>query len=190
MALIDSQPFSAATGRLLLAETSAAEPTYAGAVAYIKENTPITGFEDIGHTSRDGFLNDGTDATTEVQGSYQNESLVEVETESATSYVTTDSLQVSDPKVLDLYYGGQSEAGKYVVPQATGTSVERSMLLIRESVQGKVIAEYYPKVSVSKNGRITWPTKSFALVPLRFTILKATGKNFVEILSDDFTATP
>lgn len=188
MALIDSQQFITNTGRLLLAETTAAAPTYAGAVAYIKENTPITGFEDIGHTSRDGFINDGTDATTEVQGSYQNENLVEVETESATSYVTTDSLQVTDPEVLDLYYGGQTEAGKYVVPQSSGGSVERSMLLIRESAQGKVVAEYYPRVSVSKNGRITWPTKSFALIPLRFTVLKATGKNFVEILSDDFTA--
>lgn len=188
--LIDSQPFVASRGHLLLGQVGATEPTQAQIDAYIAAATPIPGLVDIGHTNREGFLNDGTEATTEVKGSYQNKNLMVVTTEEATEFVTTDSLQVTDPYALTLFYGnGQAADGRFVVPPASGAAQEHSMLLIRTNGT-KNIGEWFPKVSVQRNGVLNWQTEDFALMPLKFTALVATGQPLKVIISDDITATP
>lgn len=186
MALIDSQPFVARRGHLLLGEVGATEPTQAEIDAFVASNTPITGLIDIGHTNREGFLNDGTEATTEIRGSYQNPNLMIVTTEEATEFVTTDSLQVTDTFALDLFYGnGTAEDGRYLVPPSSGVATEHSLLLIRTNGQGYNVGEWYPKVAVQRNGVIQYVTDDFSLMPLRFTGLQVTGQPFKVIISDN-----
>lgn len=190
MALNDATPFVARTGFILLGDVGTAKPAQSAIDAYVAANTPITGLTDFGHTNREGFLNDGTEASTEVKGSYQNKNLMVVTTEEATEFVTTDSLQIDDKEVLKYYYGvGTATAGEFSVPPASGAAVEKAMLLIRSNGT-KNIGEWFPKVSIARNGPITWPTDDFALVPFKFTALTASGQPLKVIISPSITAGP
>ncbi len=188
MALNDALPFSATTGRLLTGNVGTTKPTQSQIDAYMNSGTALTGLTDIGHTnSETGFVNDGTEATSETRGSYQNRQLKVVVTEEATEFVTTESLQVTDPLVLAMYYGGGTQtAGEFAVPQSSAP-VEKAMLLIRRDGT-KNVGEWFYKVAIQRNGPITYPTDSFALVPLKFTALKVTGQPLKVHISADITA--
>jgi hypothetical protein len=188
MALKDTQPFVASRGFILTGPVGTAKPTQAMIDAYVAASTPITGLTDLGHTNREGFLNDGTEATTQVRGSYQNKNLQVVTTEESTEFVTTDSLQVTDRDILKLYYGaGTATAGEFSVPPASGASAELAMLLIRTNGT-KNVGEWFPKVSIQRNGPINWQVEDFALVPFRFTALQETGQPLKVIISGDIEA--
>ncbi len=187
MALNDAMPFTAATGHLLLGPVGTAKPTIANINTYMAapSTATITGMKNIGHTNLDtGFVNDGTDATSEVRGSYQNRNLRVVTTEPATEFVAVESLQVTDAEVLAKFYGGGTvTAGEFAVPDSS-TPVEQAMLLIRQDGTRNV-GEWFEKVAIERNGQITWPNDSFALVPLKFTALKVTGKPIKVIISSE-----
>ena len=55
MALVDTQPFIARRGHIMLGETGATEPSQSQIDAYVASNTANPGFTDFGHTNREGF---------------------------------------------------------------------------------------------------------------------------------------
>lgn len=149
-------------------------------------------WSNIGHTSRGDLPEFGYEGgDTEVRGTWQNESLREIQTEPIADYLNM-FLHQFDVPTFELYYGknGSSVDGVFGVAGGTVKPEERALLII--IVDGDVrIGFYAPKASIRRDDSITLGVDEFAALPVRATFLKDGTKNKYEWINADlFKKTP
>lgn len=191
MAYDESLLYMTKTARVLLGAVEAATPALADVETFVTGDyaTPPTGFIDLGNTDiESGIAFEQDDATTETRGSFQNEKIREIQTQAAVERFVVNSLQPKDGEVMKLYYGGGTSAiGSFAAPRTGGTPTEKSALLV--FVDGAdVFPAYCAKVSIARNGVMTFPKDDWVQVPLKATILTPSTGSPTTWLSDDFTA--
>jgi len=180
------------TARVLLGTKEATAPTISDITTFVTGGyeTPPTGFDDLGNTDIDTSITfSQDDATSETRGSLQNEKIREIITQAAVEYFDVNSLQPKDSDVMSLYYGGGTvTSGQFAAPRSTAiTATEKSALLV--FVDGTdVFPAYMPKVSIKRNGVMTFPKDNWVQVPLRATVLDPSTGSPTVWLSSDFTA--
>lgn len=152
----------------------------------VSVETPANGWNNIGHTSRGTLPEFGSDGgDTEVKGSWQNESLREVETDTLVEYVTLTAHQF-DEETMTLYYGrnAANEPGVFGVASGSRVPVERAFLVVIVDGEAK-IANHAPKVSIRREEALTFATDEFTEIPLRATYLKFGNKRLFDWISED-----
>lgn len=195
MALADDLTFAAGTGRILFSKTLVTTaPTPAEVQAYIDDpTTPMADFAwDLGHTSLDeGFQFEGDDGTTKVLGTFQKKVLREVQDEPPVDRFTVISNQPKDSEILKLYYGGgTTTAGGFQAPSTalSAPTVGSALLILVDGVDA--YAAFCRKVSIKRNGQITFPPGELAQVPLQGTILDPDAGPPIEWIDEKFVVTP
>lgn len=147
-------------------------------------NAP-NGWKNVGHTSRGDLPEFGFDGgDREVRGTWQNESLREIQTEAIADYLTL-FLHQFDTDSFELYYGvdASSTVGVFGVAGGTPVPVERALLVIIVDGSGKV-GFYSPKASIRRDDSIELAVDDFAAVPVRATFLKSGSSNKFEWISE------
>lgn len=186
MALNDSAVFTAARGFIFTAPVGTASPSVAEIDGF-DPATGLTGWENIGHTSREDLPEFGFDGgDTEVRGSWQNESLEEVQTEVVTDYVTINLHQFDD-QGLGLYYSTENastEAGRFSVMTTTGKPLQRALCVVVMDGEDR-IGFWAPKASMRREDAITMAVDEFAVLPIRATFLKQEGMPMFDWISED-----
>lgn len=171
MALDQNAVVLAAKGHVLTAPVDTAPPSPT-AVAGFTEAAGITGWDNIGHTSRDElpvFGYDGGD--TEVLGSWQHSSLRVVQTEAISEYVTFN-LHQFDEAGLALYYGqadGGATAGMFAVTGGVSAGTDKALLIVIVDGDSK-IAFYASNANIRREAEIELATDELAFLPLRATM--------------------
>ena len=126
-----------------------AAPPAQSALAAITAAAPPVGWTCIGHTSRENlpaYSKDGGDVSQ--IGSWEDEALAAVNEPTAWS-LTINPLQVADPNVLGLAFGGgtlDDDAGTYDVGSSTATSKALLLLLIGAT---RRVGIYHPNTSIT-----------------------------------------
>lgn len=194
--------FMQRTVRVLLGTAEAATPALADIKTFVNGDssatpavdpyeTPPTGFVDLGNTSMNNVVAfEQDDATTETRGSAQNKKQREIETAPAVERFTVNSLQPKDGDVLKMYYGGGTVAtGSFSAPRSSDTAetVKSALLVFIDG--SEVYPAYCPKVSIARNGVVSFPVDDYAEVPLKGTILDPSSGSPTIWLSDDITTT-
>jgi hypothetical protein len=160
-----------------------AEPRVAVTVTDV---TLPNNWRSIGHTSRGDLPELGYDGgDTEVRGTWQNESLREVETKPIADFLKM-ALHQFDVDSFELYYGKDGAAGEAGVFGVTGTAapVEKALLII--IVDGDVKVGFYsPKASFRRDDSISLKTDEFAAIPVRATFLKFGSANKYQWVNAD-----
>jgi|688.fasta_scaffold337839_2 hypothetical protein len=143
------------------------------------------GWKSVGHTSRGDLPELGYDGgDTEVRGTWQNESLREVETKPLADYLKL-ALHQFDIDTFELYYGrdASNEAGVFGVT-GTAAPVEKALFII--IVDGDVKVGFYsPKASFRRDDSISLKVDEFAAVPVRATFLKFGSANKYQWVNAD-----
>jgi len=198
MAINDSAVITPAVGYIFFAPPGTAAPTPAviagldvsrfGADESVEELdddgkpviTPIgkaalpAAWVNVGHSSRDSLPEFGYDGgDTEVKGTWQNESLREVETKPVADFLTM-ALHQFDSDTLKLYYGADTTvtAGVLSVPGGTTKPVEKALVIVIVDGDTK-IGFHASKVSVKRDDSISLKVDEFAGIPLKATFLKS-----------------
>jgi hypothetical protein len=181
MALNSNAVLTAAVGYIYTAPVGTAQPT----LTQIQNFDPavgITGWDNIGHTSRDELPVFGYEGgETETRGSWQAAVLKEVVTEPASDYVTFNLLQF-DESALGLYYGSDNAnttAGVFSVGgTATSGVTEKALLIVIVDGTHK-IAFHAEKTSVRREDSIELAVDEFAYMPLRATLVLNDGAQYL-----------
>lgn len=146
------------------------------------------GWTNLGHTSRDDLPEFGFDGgDTETKGTWQNEALKEVVTETTVDFMTFQ-LHQFDETALSLYYG-QANAigaatGEFHVTSAATTGTEKSLLMV--VVDGDATIGFYArKASLRRDDSVTMATDEFAALPMRATFLKDGNFELFRWISED-----
>lgn len=185
MALNDNAVLTAAKGYVYFAPDLTVNPTAAEVEAFDPEDG-FDGWEQLGHTSRDELPEFGFEGgDTETRGTWQNEALKTVVTEVAVDYVTMRLLQF-DEAALNLYYGMTNASavdGEFAVESTSGST--RGALLIVIVDGDTSVAFYAPRVEVRREEAIELAVDDFAAMPVRATILKASGQPLLKWISLD-----
>lgn len=186
MALNDNAVITPATGYIYIAPVDTASPTPADIEAF-DPATGLTGWTQLGHTSRDDlpvFGFDGGD--TETRGTWQNASLKRVTTEVAQDYVTFNALQF-DEQVFTFYYGETSPGtvvGKFDVNNPSTSGIDTALCIV--IVDGEATVGFHAsKVTMGREDSIELAVDEFAAVPLRASILKSGTNPMFSWLSYD-----
>jgi hypothetical protein len=180
MALDGNAVFTAAKGYIFTNAVDAAAPTQDQVFNFVGPTlTTPSGWGIIGHTSRDDLPEFGYDGgDTETRGTWQNEALRTVVTDSAVDFVTFNLVQF-DAATFALYYGAAntaSETGSYALRSAPGGATTKSLLII--IVDGSLkIAFYAPKVELRRNDAISLAVDEFGALPMRATFLQSETAN-------------
>jgi hypothetical protein len=143
------------------------------------------GWKNIGHTSRGDLPEFGYDGgDTEVRGTWQNESLREVETKPLADFLKL-TLHQFDVDTFELYYG-KDAAGEAGVFGVTGNAapVEKALLIIIVDGSAKV-GFYSPKASLRRDDSVSLKTDEFAALPVRATFLKLGSANKYQWVNAD-----
>lgn len=190
MALNDDAVLLPGTGHVLTATVGATKPALADLTSFAADTTDLpTGFTDLGHTSIDDIITFGQDGgDSEVKGSWQNPSLREVVTAQAVDFFTIPSLQVLDNEVLTLYYGGGSiaVANEFQLPDSPVPQEKAVAVIFLDGVIP--VCFYVPKASIRRDDAIDASTDDFMSLPLRFTLVKASGQPRAIWIADDLGA--
>lgn len=137
----------------------------------------LNGWKPVGHTSRNDMPEFGFEGgDTEVRGSWQNEKLREVTTETPADYLTLFLHQL-DTNAFEMYYGENDSVtpGVFSVSGDAATTNERAFLVIIVDGTEKV-AFHADKASVRRDDAIQMPVDDFASLPIRATFLKMPGR--------------
>jgi len=131
----------------------------------------------IGHTSR-GDLPEWAykGGDTEIRGTWQNESLREVETKPLADHVKF-KLHQFDPDSLELYYGSNKSttSGVFGVAGGATIAVEKALLIIIVDGEDK-IGFHAHKASIKRDEAIKMKTDEFAFLPVMATFLNHQGE--------------
>jgi hypothetical protein len=131
-----------------------------------KTTLPVA-WVNVGHTSRGDLPEFGYDGgDLEVRGTWQNESLREVETDPVQDYITF-KLHQFDNGALELYYGKDGLAtttGVFGVPGGSTVPVEKALFIL--------IIDGTNKASFRRDDAIEMATDEFAALPVKATFLK------------------
>ena len=185
MAQIDNAVYTAAQGFIFTAPVGEEAPSVEEIQAF---NPSLEGnvgnfpnWENIGHTARDELPVSGYEGgETETRGTCQSATLRTATTEPPTDYVTFNVHQF-DNDTLALYYGTESasaEQGVYSFDGTVSQGVERALLIV--IVDGEYRLGFHaPKVSIRREDSIELAVDEFAYMPLRATLLKDSGSEYV-----------
>jgi hypothetical protein len=140
-------------------------------VADAKTTLPVA-WVNVGHTSRGDLPEFGYDGgDTEVRGTWQNESLREIETDPYVDYITF-KLHQFDKDSFELYYG------KDALPTTTGVygvsgnaePVEKALFILIIDGTNK-IGFHAHKASFRRDDSVELATDEFAALPIKATFL-------------------
>lgn len=191
MALNDNAVLTAAKGYIFTAPEGTAAPT----PAEVSSFNPVNGFsgwDNIGHTSRDELPEFGFDGgDTETRGTWQNEALKTVVTEAAVDYVTFQ-LHQFDEEGLRLYYGTPNSStvdGQFTVASSPGGATRRALLIVIVDGETK-IAFYAPKTDIRRDDAMALSVDEFAALPLRATFLGGDPNGLFSWISEDTGVNP
>lgn len=166
----------------LIGKTNDARLTDADAAAWYADGTIPAAFDVVGHTDPEqvaAFDREGGE--TEVIGSFQNRALEQISTEEAIEKIAVASLQVADPAILALYFGGGERVTETDATSPTGTRfrtplqgipTQRPFAMLMRSARGGLGLEA-PKASWLGGDAIEMPNDNFVKVPLSVTFLGA-----------------
>lgn len=180
MALTDAAVLTPGVGHIFTVPFATGDTwTSTELATYATDGTvPVSAaWEELGHTDLDSILTfgqDGGDTTT--KGSWQNPSLRTVITTAAVDSFTVNAEQVLDNDVLTLYYGGGSAAvaDRFALPDAPA-AIERSVMLVM--LDGTTPLGFsVQRASILRADAPSLAADDFIKLPLKFTILKASGK--------------
>ena len=178
MALTDSAVLVPGVGHIFTMDFDTGDTWTATELAtYASAGTVPTDWLELGHTDLDSiltFAQDGGDTTT--KGSWQNPSLRTVITTAAVDSFTVNAEQVLDNDVLTLFYGGGSAAvaDRFAGPDAPA-AIERSVMLVM--LDGTTPLGFsVQRASILRADAPSLAADDFIKLPLKFTILKASGK--------------
>ena len=147
------------------------------------------GWKSVGHTSRGDLPEFGFDGgKTEVRGTWQNESLREIQTEPVADYLSM-FLHQFDTNSFELYYGedASSVSGVFGVASGNVPPVERALLVIIMDGSEK-LGFYSPKASIRRDDSIELQEDDFAALPVKATFLKYGSNNKFEWVSEELFA--
>ena len=173
MAINDAAVVTPARGYIFTAAVGTAAPTPAEVEAYTPGGT-LTGWVDVGHTSRDELPEFGSDGgDREVRGTWQNESLKSVVTEVPVDYVSF-RLHQADEQSLAMYYGvanSSATVGMFSVADMSVSSTEKALTII--IIDGTTHLGFHAtRTSISRDDAIGMEIDGFMEFPVRATILK------------------
>lgn len=157
--------------------TSGATWTATELGTYASAGTIPATWNELGHTDLDSiltFAQDGGD--TETKASWQNSALRTVITTPAVDSFTLNAEQVLDNDVLTLYYGGgdASVTDRFALPD-TPAAIERSVMIVMQD--GTVALGFsVQRASILRADAIGMDATDFMKLPLKFTVLQASGK--------------
>lgn len=143
-------------------------------------------WKQTGNTSRNDMPEFGYDGgDSEVKGTWQNEKLREVVSETPADYLTL-FLQQFDTENFELYYGSNASntPGVFGVEGGTPPPNEHAFLVIIVDGTAK-IGFYAPKANVRRDDSIDMPVDDFSSLPIKATFLKHGGKNLFEWINED-----
>lgn len=178
MALTDGAVLVPGVGRIFTKTYSSGDTwTAAQLLTFVGDGTTVpSGWLELGHTDLDSvltFAQDGGDSTT--KGSWQNNTLREVTAPVVDSF-TLNAEQVLDNDILSLYYGGGvfSVADRFALPDAPVATLRSVIMVMLDGTTP--LAFSVQKASIIRADAISVAADDFLKLPLRFTILKASGK--------------
>lgn len=163
---------------------TATKPTLANLNTFVSAGTVPATWTHFGHTDEEdplAFGQDGGDST--VLRSWQTVSL-RTSTDPTTDYFTIKSLQLLDNAVLNLYYGGGDATvqNEFALPDSPAP-VERAVAVV--IIDGTTPACFYvPRASIIRDDAMEFAVDDKTKVPLRFTILQASGQKRAIWISD------
>jgi hypothetical protein len=173
MALNDDAVFTAANGYIYKAAASnVTPPTEQAIFDFVDEATVLTGFEIIGHTSRDDLPEFGFDGgDTETKGTWQKSALKTVQTDPPVDFVTFNLVQF-DADTFELYYGAPNEAtgASYGTNAPVGGETKSSFLVVLVDGSNK-IAFYANNAGLRREDAIGLAVDDFGVLPMRATVL-------------------
>lgn len=185
MALNKEAILLAAKGYVFTAPVDTAPPSPADVAAFT-DGSNLTGWENIGHTSRDELPTFGYDGgDTETLGSWQMASLRVVQTEAITEYVTFN-LHQFDEAALSLYYGqadGGDTEGMFAIQSAPTQGTDRALLIVIVDGDSK-IAFYASNANIRREAEIELAVDELAFLPLRATFQESTTQPMMAWISD------
>jgi hypothetical protein len=193
MAQNDAAVLTAAKGFVYLAPADTATPAdtiFPTDGSFDLADIPAA-FIPVGHTSRDELPEFGFDGgDTEVRGSWQNESLRQVVTESAVDFVTFQLLQF-DQDTLALYYGGANAATvgqrRYQLNSQPGGITRKALLIV--VVDGDLaIAFYAPRVDLKRDDAMALATDEFGALPMRATLIGGSAEGYLNWIGGELDA--
>lgn len=176
MAQTDAAVLVAGTGHVWLGTVgTATKPTVAQLATFQSSGTVPATWTPLGHTDAEdvvAFEQEGGD--TETLRSWQVTSL-RTTTEAATDTFTIPSLQLRDRAVLELYYGGDggAVADEFALPD-TAVAAQRAVTVVFMD-GASPFALYVPKTEITRGDALEFATDALTKVPLKFTILQASG---------------
>ena len=138
-----------------------------------KAGTLPAAWNNIGHTSRDDLPEFGYDGgDTEIRGTWQNESLREVETKPLADFITF-KLHQFDVDTFELYFGKNASTTSGVFGVAGGNTrpVEKALLVIIIDGDERV-GFHASKASIKRDDSISMKTDEFTALPVKATFLK------------------
>lgn len=139
-----------------------------------------------GHTARDTLPEFGYEGgDTEVRGTWQNESLREVETKPLADSIKLQFHQF-DADTLELYYGknASTTAGVFGVKGGPSTPIERALLIIIVDGEEK-IGFHASKTSLRRDESIKLKTDEFGAFPVKGTFLNLGAKLKYSWINED-----
>ena len=189
MAYNDAAVLTAATGYVYVGAVDTASPL-PSALAALDLTDPsawtATGWSDLGHTSRGDLPEFGSDGgDSEVKGTWQNEKLRNVVSETAVDYVTV-VLNQFDEEALALYYGDNTSAvaGIFGVSSSTDADIERALFMVIQD--GDVNLGFWaPKASITRDDSITLAVDEFSALPIKATFLSSGSLDLFQWINED-----
>lgn len=184
MAIDDATVLTPAVGHVFTA-TSGTDPWTATQIdTFVSAGTVPSGWDELGHTDLDTpltFAQDGGDS--ETKGSWQNPSLKTVITSAAVDSFTVNAEQVLDTAVLSYYYGGgdDSTPNEFALPDAPAAQEKAFMVVMVDGTTGYGMGG--AKCSILRADAQNVASDDFLKLPLKFTILKASGKPRMTVVS-------
>ena len=160
--------------------------TTRNAVADTKNTLPVA-WVNVGHTSRDDLPEFGYDGgDLETRGTWQNESLREVETKPVADYLVF-KLHQFDSGAFELYYGKDASAvaGVFGVAGGTTVPVEKALFILIVDGQNK-IGFHAHKASFRRDDAVEMATDEFAALPIRATLLRHNTEVKFSWINKDF----
>ena len=160
--------------------------TARNAVADTKNTLPVA-WVNVGHTSRDDLPEFGYDGgDLETRGTWQNESLREVETKPVADYLVF-KLHQFDSGAFELYYGKDASAvaGVFGVAGGTTVPVEKALFILIVDGQNK-IGFHAHKASFRRDDAVELATDEFAALPIRATLLRHNTEVKFSWINKDF----
>lgn len=152
----------------------------------VTEISPPLAWKSVGHTSRGDLPEFGYDGgDTEVRGTWQNESLKEIQTKTLDDFLKI-VLHQFDTDSFELYYGKDAsrDQGVFGVKGGTMTPLEKALLIIIVDGDSQV-GFYSPKASIRRDDSISLKVDDFAALPIRATFLKHGSSNKFEWIAED-----